>query len=304
MKNNNQTLQFCHALLDFGVNRRRAMTNLVMGLSAHEGARCPVELSESEFFHYHYSNINKILDDMGDRLPADSSSKVLNAELMALLKPFFSPPRRLSTGTPYYAFTSDTTKLVKPHSPCLEGRGYVHTANNVIAGNRSLSVGYPLAVTHLGVGEAGGCPPLSMVMLEIEDDATAVAAAQIKALMEAPELPFGAELCLERADSGFGKASFLAPLYPLDNLVAIVRLRQSMKVWSQADAAPGNGTPLVYGEKYYLSMASGNKTYHRTDNKTGAKTAYTVYQQSIMDKKTSDTAQYPTFPSKKFKTDI
>ena len=172
------------------------MTNLVMGLSAHEGAQCLVELSESEFFHYHHSNINKILDDMGDRLPADSSSKVLSAALMVLLKPFFLPPRRLSTGTPYYAFTSDTTKLVKPHSPCLKGRGYVQTANNVIAGNRPLSVGYPLAVTHLGAGESGWCPPLSMVMLEVQDDATSVAVAQLKALMEAPELPFGAELCL------------------------------------------------------------------------------------------------------------
>jgi len=76
------------------------------------------------------------------------------------------------------------------------------------------------------------------------------------------------------------------------NMVAIVRLRQSMRVWMQADAPPGKGTPLVYGEKYYLSMASGKKTYHRTDKKTDVKTAYTVYQQSIMDKNTSDTAQY------------
>ena len=263
-----------------------------MGLSAHEGARCPVELSESEFFHYQYSNINKILEGMGERLPADSSTKVLSAALMVLLRPFFSPPRCLSAGTPYYAFTSDTTKLIKAHSPCLKGRGYVQTANNVIAGNRSLSVGYPLAVTHLGIGEAGWCPPLSMVMLEVEDDSTAVAVAQIKALMEAAELPFGAELCLERADAGFGKAAFLSPLYDLNNLVSIVRLRQSIKVWSQSEAAPGKGAPPVYGEKHYLSAASGEKTYHRTDKKTGVKTAKTVYQRSIMDKKADDMAQY------------
>ncbi len=291
MKNDNQTLQFCQALLGFGVSRRRAMTNLVMGLSAHEGAKCPVELSESEFFHYHYSNISKILEGMCDRLPADSSSKVLSAILTALLRPFFPPPRRLSIGTPFYAFTSDTTKLVKPHSPCLKGRGYVQTANNVIRGNRPLSVGYPLAVTHLGLGEAGWCPPLSMVMLEIEDDPTGVAVAQVKALMEAPELPFGAELCLERADSGFGKAAFLSPLYDLGNLVSIVRLRQSMRVWSPSDAASSKGAPPVYGEKHYLSAASGEKTYHRTDKKTGLKTAKTVYQRSIVDKKADDMAQ-------------
>jgi len=85
-----------------------------MGLSAQEAARCPVELSESEFFHYHDSNIDKILEDMCDRFPADSSSKVLSAAVMALLEPFFSQPRRLSNGMPHYAFTSDTTKLVKP----------------------------------------------------------------------------------------------------------------------------------------------------------------------------------------------
>lgn len=285
-------LQFCQALLGFSVNRRRAMTNLVMGLSAHEAARCPVELSESEFFHYHYSNIGKILETMCARFPADSSSKVLSVALTTLLQPFFPPPRRLSSGTLFYALTSDTTKLVKPHSPCLEGRGYVHTANNVIRGNRALSVGYPLAVTHFGAGEAGWCPPLSMVMLGVEDDATAVAAAQVKALMEAPELPLGAELCLERADAGFGKAAFLSPLYDLQNVVAIVRLRQSIKVWSQAEAVPSGGALPVYGKKHYLSVVSCEKTYHRTSKKTGIKTSSTVSQQSIMDKKTNDTASY------------
>jgi len=77
----NQTAGFCQALLNFGVSRRRAMTNLVMGLSAHDIFRSVVELSESEFFHYHYSNINKVLNDLGDRLEADNSTDVLSISL-------------------------------------------------------------------------------------------------------------------------------------------------------------------------------------------------------------------------------
>jgi len=75
-------------------------------------------------------------------------------------------------------------------------------------------------------------------------------------------------------------------------MIWVIACRRTVPHWMQADAPPGKGTPLVYGEKYYLSMASGNKTYHRTDKKTRVKTACTIYQQSIMDKNTSDTAQY------------
>ena len=75
-------------------------------------------------------------------------------------------------------------------------------------------------------------------------------------------------------------------------MIWVIACRRTVTNWMQADAPPGKGTPLVYGEKYYLSMASGKKTYHRTDKKTDIKTAYTVYQQSIMDKNTSNTAQY------------
>gem|GEM_PF-2632764 len=73
--------------------------------------------------------------------------------------------------------------------------------------------------------DSARCPPLSMAMLEVGDDGTAVVVAQIKALMDAQDLPFGTELCLERADSGFGKASFLSPLYAID----VVRYETTMQ---------------------------------------------------------------------------
>ena len=56
-----------------------------------------------------------------------------------------------------------------------------------------------------------------------------------------------------RGDSAYGKAIFLAPLYDLDKLVLIVRLRPGMKVWAKApDEEPTGGATRVYGDKFYL----------------------------------------------------
>ena len=49
-------------------------------------------------------------------------------------------------------------------------------------------------------------------------------------------------MCLLRADSAYGKAAFLLPLYAL---VAVVRLRAGMKVWAKApDADPTGGAAM------------------------------------------------------------
>lgn len=241
------------------------MANFVMSLAGSASVSHPVELSAGPFCHYHYSNLTKVLRDW----------QVTEADFRAFVRAFVPSPRFLADGTPYYALTHDVTKMLKTHSPCLEDRQYVPVSNNVIASNRAIGVGYPVSALHLGA-EGGWCPPLALQRLGSQADANAVAVEHVTSLLRDKTLPFGQELCLLRADAAYGKAAFLSPLYALDDLVLIVRLRAGIKVWAKApDADPTGGARRIYGEKFYLTDTSGRKTYHKKG------VAYEVEQRAL-----------------------
>ena len=287
----NKTEQFCHDILDLPLNRHRPLANLVMALAGYSTAKSVVELSESAFFHYHYSNLPKILNDIA----RDASDVVaLDGHIRSLIVPYL-PPIRQELGVSFYGLSTDVTKLVKAHSPTLEGRGYVTIANNVIAGNQAISVGYRVSMTHLNAleqGADGWCPPLALHRMSVQDDAIAIGVAQIQSLLTDASLPFGTSLCLEKADMGYAHASFLAPLYALEHLVCLVRFRPSSKVWQMnsinvavekpSTVDVSKGAPTIYGKKWYLTDKSQDKSYTRKGE------SYTVWQDSIMDLPPSD----------------
>ena len=230
------------------------MSNFVMSLASSPSISHPVELAANPFCHYHYSNLTKILQHW----------QVNESDFRGFIRDFLPPARFLESGIGYYALTHDVTKMLKAHSPCLKDRQYVPTSNNVIASNRALGVGYPVSALHLGAGQGGWCPPLALQRLGPQDDVNAVAVEQIVSLLQDKTLPFGQVLCLLRADTSYGKAIFLAPLYDLDDLVLIVRLRAGMKVWFKApDGDPTGGTRRIFGDKFYLTDTSQWKTYHK-----------------------------------------
>jgi hypothetical protein len=242
------------------------MANFVMSLASSPSVSYPVELSASPFCHYHYSNLTKVLRQW----------QVRESDFRSFIRQFMPGPRFFGEGVRYYALTHDVTKMLKAHSPCLEGRQYVPTSNNVIASNRALGVGYPVSALHLGAGQAGWCPPLALDRLGPQEDSNAVAVKQIESLLRDKTLPFGQELCLLRGDSSYGKAIFLAPLYDLGQLVLIVRLRPGMKVWAKApDEEPTGGATRIYGDKFYLTDTSEWKTYRKKG------VPYQVWQESL-----------------------
>lgn len=225
-----------------------------MSLASSPSVSHPVELAASPFCHYHYSNLTKALLHW----------EVSESDFRDFIGPFVPAPRFFGEGARYYALTHDVSKMLKAHSPCLKDRQYVPIANNVIASNRALGVGYPVSALHLGAGEAGWCPPLALDRLGPQDDANDVAVKQIESLLRDKTLPFGQELCLLRADSSYGKAVFLSALYDLDKLVLVVRLRPGMKVWAHApDGEPTGGATRIFGDKFYLADTSGWKTYRK-----------------------------------------
>lgn len=294
----NKTEQFCLDIVNLPVNRHRPLANLVMSLSSCTTAQSVVELSENAYFHYHYSNLPKILNDIA---PDAAGVIELDSLIRALLVPYL-PPIRSELGVSFYGLSIDVTKLLKAHSPTLEGRGYVPIANNVIASNQSIGVGYRVSMNHLNAleqGADGWCPPLTVQRLAVEDDALDVGVAQIRSLLTDTSLPFSTALCIQKADMGYAHASFLAPLYALENLVCLVRFRPSSKVWQQmsepsADSTnstsvkPVKGAPAIYGKKWYLTDTSQDKIYTA---KGGKGETYTVWQDSIMDLPPNDTCE-------------
>jgi len=124
------------------------MANFVMSLASSPSLAHPVELSASPFCHYHYSNLTKVLRDW----------EVSESDFRAFIRRFVPAPRFLGEGIRYYALTHDVTKMLKAHSPCLEGRQYVPTANNVIASNRALGVGYHQGFYNLGLDASDSNP--------------------------------------------------------------------------------------------------------------------------------------------------
>ena len=100
-----------------------------MALASYSPAHSVVGLSQSPFYHYQYSSINQTIH----RLAKDSPQRQRVQQLINQLALRWVAPQTT------YCLTSDTTPLLKPHAPTLEGRGFVHVSNTVIRGNKPIT---------------------------------------------------------------------------------------------------------------------------------------------------------------------
>jgi len=244
------TFLFCLRLLGLGKRRCRAMANYVMGLASTPNLPHPVWLTDSPFNHYTYSNLAKVASfwELGDE------------EFLGLVKDYLPPQRVLSNGAQFHALAHDFTKMAKPHSHTLEGRGFLVQANPV-AGNMSLTAGLPMSVLHARAGQGGHAPPLLMQVVDVMGDKNASVLAQVAAVMAHMGMPYRGSLTLLAADAWYGKAKLISPLHKHAGLVGILRLRSGMKVWTRHDGPQkGGGAPRIYGERHYLHDGSRTQT--------------------------------------------
>jgi hypothetical protein len=138
-------------MLSLNINRSKALANLVMALSSYEKSESLVELSLSPLFHYQFSSLYKPIHHMAGN--EEDYKKVVKLILEFCLKYAKSQKRvRLQT---------DVTPMIKEHSPTLENRQYVKKSNNVIKGNKPLSIGYPLSSINLSCESNWSLPLLS-----------------------------------------------------------------------------------------------------------------------------------------------
>ena len=266
--------RFCHEILRLKIHRSRAAINLVMALASYEAAQSSTELSLSPVYHYQYSSICDALSDMAKD---ETSRNKVRHQLQSLCMGYFKPG--VCKALPIVLQT-DSSPIGKAHSPTLPGRTYIAVPNNVIRGNKPLDIGYEVSFVNLSDPSGKWSLPLHAQRVGIDQTASETALTQIGQLLKHPGLGLSDRLCLNTLDSSYGHAAYLAPSFAYDNLVSVVRLRGSMKVWTRQRGKNMGGAPGVYGEKFYLHAHSKTVTYMRHP-RTGQ--PYEVFQRSVFE---------------------
>ena len=271
--------RYCLNFLSLKIRRRKATVNLIMALASFLEARSPTELSESPLYQYEYGSISKAIGHL-----AHSTEE--RSQIQSLFRRFcFShfSPQPLSEGTRLILQT-DTTSIIKAHSPTLPNRTHVPIPNNKIKGNKPIDIGYEASFINLSMPEGKWSLPLDIGRVSSDETASQKALAQLKAILSQSELGLSNHLCLNNLDTKYGNAAYLAPAFEHHNLVNLTRFRAGMKVWTKAEGCNDIGAPQVFGEKYYLNFQSEYKTYKHPKTKSVCQ----VYQRSIFELPTDD----------------
>jgi hypothetical protein len=250
-----------------------------MALASCVEARSPTELSESPLYQYEYGSISKSIADL-----AHNSEE--RSQIQSLFRHFcFSPYATDSlSDRARLILQTDTTPIVKAHSPTLPNRTYVPIPNNKVKGNKPIDIGYEASFINLSMPEGKWSLPLDIDRVQSDETASQRALSQLQSLLGQSELGLSKYLCLNNLDSKYGNAAYLAPAFEHDNLVNLTRFRSGMKVWTKAVESNDTGAPKVFGEKYYLNFQSKYKTYKHPKTKL----PHQVYQRSIFELPTDD----------------
>jgi hypothetical protein len=256
--------QICHAISSILTGYVKSTISLLQSLSSNTTAQSVIELSENAQYGHHYSSISKSVSGLSHD---ETSHGKIEESLQKIYMDNF-PAQSI------YIFQTDTTPIIKAHSPKMADRQYIQIPNNVIAGNKSLSIGYKYSYVNLGYRPPQGSRwslPLSVKRVTSETTSIETAIEQTNSLLKNSSLPFGkAPLVIQTMDSGYCTPKLIAPLVEsYDNLAIIVRFRHGSKVWQQAPKESANstkkrGTPTIYGDTtYYLQAHTG---LHATKN--------------------------------------
>jgi len=97
---------------------------------------------------------------------------------------------------------------------------------------------------------------------------------------------FSNKLIINLLDSKYGNAQYICPTYETDNLLSIIRLRRSMKVWTMASASERK----IYNEKLYLIPQSDVKVYqkHRVTGLPYEVERSSIFEDNIDEQQTFD----------------
>jgi hypothetical protein len=240
------------------------VTNLVKALASFRDAKSVVGLSNSPVFHHQFSCVSQAI-----------ASLAKNHQELKFIRQLFRQHRlKYFPVKARNYFQTDVVNLFRQHSPCVQGRQYRHRANNVIAGNQPLGIGFGFSFVNLADFPSSWSLPFDLRRIDEHEDEIEVAVEQIRRICESEE--FLGSLQINAADSSYGVAKYISQVNGISNLVNIIRLRHGNKV-DESEYLETKGAPQIYGSQYYLIEASGWKEY-RTKKKITRKYLTSIYE--------------------------
>lgn len=246
------------------LSNRQAVANLVKALASYRDAQSVVGLSKSPVFHHQFSSISKAIINLARN----------KHELKRVRKLFREHQIKYFPIRARNYLQTDVVNIFRQHAPCLKGRQYRHKANNVIAGNQPLGIGYGFSFVNLADFPSNWSLPFDLRRIGSAEDEILVAVEQIKWICESAE--FIESLNINAADSSYGVAKYISKVADIINLVNILRLRHGNKV-DESDYQETGGAPQIYGKQYYLIEKSGWKEY-KTKKKVSRKYLTSIYE--------------------------
>lgn len=234
------------------------LMNLIDSLSGRQSARSVAELSLEPLFDRKYSSLYKAIRSAfvpknKDEAAKERQEKVLE-QVKSLLPAFPKPSKH-----PFLLTAIDATPALRPYSNCLADRGITYYPNPA-PGNKPIGVGHSYSLLALLPEREVHTPPwvvpLSCQRITTQQSANEVAAKQMTVLLSEPGLPFGIELTVNAADSGYSKAHYLGAVSSFANHVEVVRAainRQFFQVAPAPDDHSGKvGRPKKFGVVFNL----------------------------------------------------
>ena len=73
--------QFCKSILQIEIENKKALANIVMGLSSEANINSVVELSLSPCYHYQYSSISKAISSLYEKNKKGKKGKKSRGEV-------------------------------------------------------------------------------------------------------------------------------------------------------------------------------------------------------------------------------
>ena len=241
----NKFQQFRQILYQNLNKRADTALELVDALCGFPAAESPVQLTLSPEFRRTYTALYKAIDEASWE---DISLAKLTADAVPRPKQY-----------PFWLFAVDVTPQPRPFAQALSDRGFVHYPNPV-GGNKPVTIGHQYSTVVLRTEKEprmtkSWVVPMSVRRAATDEDKELVGARQIRALLEAPELPWHGELTVEVGDTSYSKPAYLHANREHDNLVTVARVRSTRTFYRQfiyPDGHRPSHRPKCYGEAFKL----------------------------------------------------
>ncbi len=264
-----QYIQFCQKILG-AFKKSQSILNLIITLASDGKANSPTELANNPLYNFKYSSISSAVNLVFEKPEQATSVEILSKRLgkdreyLKIFKDFL--PGKFNNK--FHQLNTDASSIYREHSPTLEDKSFVYKANEIIYGNKPVTIGYSVSCVGLNAREnnVSWNLPLSCLRIPTNCNTNEFTAKQVKNLV-LTEGVFGNDLVVNSSDSAYCNVNYVYPLYPVDNLVNIIRMRSNRNVYfPYSGEQSANGANKKYGNLFKLN---DNKTHTEPSEQGG-----------------------------------